>query len=98
MQEERKPAGQSQGQVPHNVIMENRKHMTVSGVLDIDSFSEDGIVLYTDLGELSVTGRDLHLGKLSVDTGELTLDGEIESLTYYDSQPREKGFFARIFK
>ena len=98
MQEERKPAGQSQGQVPHNGIMENRKHMTVSGVLDIDSFSEDGIVLYTDLGELSVTGRDLHLGKLSVDTGELTLDGEIESLTYYDSQPREKGFFARIFK
>ena len=98
MQEERKPAGHSQGQVPHNVIMENRKHMTVSGVLDIDSFSEDGIVLYTDLGELSVTGRDLHLGKLSVDTGELTLDGEIESLTYYDSQPREKGFFARIFK
>ena len=94
MQEERKPAGQ----VPHNVIMENRKHMTVSGVLDIDSFSEDGIVLFTDLGELSVTGRDLHLGKLSVDTGELTLDGEIESLTYYDSQPREKGFFARIFK
>ena len=84
--------------MPHNVIMENRKHMTVSGVLDIDSFSEDGIVLYTDLGELSVTGRDLHLGKLSVDTGELTLDGEIESLTYYDSQPREKGFFARIFK
>ena len=66
--------------------------------MDIDSFSEDGIVLYTDLGELSVTGRDLHLGKLSVDTGELTLDGEIESLTYYDSQPREKGFFARIFK
>ncbi|MBC3515127.1 sporulation protein YabP [Neobittarella massiliensis] len=96
MQEERTKLQGSGG--PHNVIMENRNHLTVSGVVDIDSFSEDSIVLYTDLGELVIAGRDLHINKLSVETGELTLDGEVDSLTYYDGGPKEKGLFARIFK
>lgn len=48
---------------PHNVIMENRRELRISGVKDIDSFSETKIVLNTIMGELVVRGRDLHVGR-----------------------------------
>lgn len=53
MPEEKKP------QV-HNLMMENREKLTVSGVIDVDSFCEDTIVLYTDMGTLTIKGSDLH--------------------------------------
>ncbi len=55
----------------HNVIMESRKTLTVSGVMDIDSFDEESIVIFTELGELTVSGNNLHINKIDVDTGDL---------------------------
>lgn len=84
--------------VPHTLILENRKSLTATGVSDVDSFDEQTIVAYTEMGELTVKGRNLHISRLNVDTGELTLDGEITSMYYTDSQPAGKGFFSRLFK
>lgn len=86
--------------LPHNVILEDRKHLSVSGVSDIDSFDEQTVVLFTDMGELTVKGYDLHINKLNVETGELTMEGEISSLVYSDQDKRGSGggLFSKLFK
>ena len=84
--------------MPHNLILEDRKKLVVSGVEDVDSFDELTVVVYTDMGELTVKGEGLHINRLNVQTGELTLEGNIESLTYAEVHSRSGGFFGRLFK
>ena len=67
-------------------------------ILDIDSFDEETVVVYTDLGELTVRGSGLHINKIDVDAGELELEGEIDSLSYSDQPVPRGGFFARMFR
>lgn len=83
----------------HNIIIEDRKSLTVSGVEDVDSFDEQTVVLFTELGELTVRGSDLHMNKLNVETGEVSIEGEIQVLSYQDETPRSSGgIFGRIFR
>ncbi|MCR4925905.1 MAG: sporulation protein YabP [Clostridiales bacterium] len=84
--------------MPHNLILEDRHSLSVSGVNDVDSFDEQTIVAYTDKGELTVRGSSLHINRLSVETGELTVEGDIVSLTYADEQPKSAGFFSKVFR
>ncbi len=83
---------------PHNLIMEDRRLLTVSGVADIDSFDEQTVIVFTDLGELTVKGYNLHINKLNVDTGELMLEGEIHLLSYTEEQPQKGGILSKLFK
>ena len=83
--------------LPHSVILENRKAFTATGVSNVDSFDEQTIVAYTDLGELVVKGSGLHINRLNFETGELTLTGEVDSLTY--TQGRQNGgMLSRLFR
>jgi len=85
--------------MPHNVILEDRRLLTVSGVSDVDSFDERTITVFTDMGELTVRGSDLHINRLSVEVGELLLEGKIDSLSYADPSPKSAGgFFGRVFR
>ncbi len=93
MQEEKKNV-----KLTHNLILKERKSLNVSGVLDVDSFDDSTVVAYTDMGELTVKGRDLHVSKINLDSGDLVLDGEISSLEYTDNNQVEKGFFSRLFR
>ncbi|MBD5113451.1 MAG: sporulation protein YabP [Ruminococcaceae bacterium] len=68
--------------VPHNLIMENRKNLRVSGVKDIDSFTENRIVLSTVMGELVIKGDDLHIITLDAETGDFSMTGCVNSLSY----------------
>ena len=72
----------------HIVIMENRKSLTISGVTDVDSFDERCISLYTQMGELVIRGRELHINSMSVETGDMTIDGDIWALNYGDKDKR----------
>lgn len=83
----------------HNIILEDRRTLMVSGVSDVDSFDEAEVVLFTDLGELTVHGTNLHMNKLNVETGEVSIEGDIDALSYRDDGPRSSGgFFTRIFR
>lgn len=84
--------------LPHNLILEGRKFLTVSGVSDVDSFDDHAIVAYTDFGELTIKGKDLHINKLSVETGDLTVNGEIASLTYSEDERVSGGLISRLFR
>lgn len=83
---------------PHNVIIEDRKRISVSGISDVDCFDERQIRAYSDLGELLIKGFDLHINKLSVETGELSVEGTVTSVEYSDDKPNKGGAFARLFR
>lgn len=84
--------------MPHNVVLEDRKILTVSGVSDVDSFDEQTVIVFTDMGELTVRGSNLHINRLSVEVGELTVEGNIAALIYSDEAPKNGGFFSRVFR
>ncbi|MBR5512685.1 MAG: sporulation protein YabP [Ruminococcus sp.] len=83
----------------HSVIMENRRTMTISGITDVDSFDEKAIVLFTQLGELTIKGRELHIDSMSVETGDMVITGDIWSAVYGD-RDRKKPVSAigRLFR
>ena len=82
----------------HNIIMENRRQLTITGVMDIDSFDENSVILFTDLGELTIKGQSLHINRIDVDTGDLLMEGEIEQLYYTDNQQQKGSFFSKLFR
>lgn len=93
MAEEKKVARQQ-----HNVIMEGRRSLTITGVTDIDSFDEEMVAVFTDVGELVARGAGLHINKIDVDSGELSLDGEISSLEYTDNTTARGSIWSRLFR
>ncbi len=82
----------------HNLILEERGSLTVTGVEDVDSFDEQTVVVYTGLGELTVRGNQLHIERIDLQAGELELQGQVDSMTYADQPAVRGGFFARIFR
>ena len=82
----------------HRVTLEGRDRLTVSGVEDVDRFDESEIVMTTAEGALVVTGENLHIDKLSLDGGELHVDGRVETLSYEDALAlRGGGLLSRLF-
>jgi len=81
----------------HRLELVGRERLTVSGVEDVDRFDENGIVMTTSAGTLVIAGEDLHIGKLSLDGGELYVDGRIDSVSYEDEGQGRSGFFGRLF-
>ena len=84
--------------IQHNIILESRERLNISGVEDVESFDENAIILYTSRGTLIVRGSDLHIEKLTRDGGELNVQGNIDSLQYENDQPGRGGLFSRLFK
>lgn len=82
----------------HNVIMENRRILTITGVMDIDSFDEQQVIVFTEQGELTIKGVNLHINKIDVDSGDLLMEGEVDSISYSENQPQKGGFLARLFR
>ncbi len=84
---------------PHNIIMENRKKLTISGVRDIDSFNEQLIEAVTEMGALSIKGEGLHINKLNKDSKEISIEGRITSLIYCEPKHKSSGtLFKGLFK
>ncbi len=84
--------------MPHNLVLEDRKLLTVSGVSDVDSFDEETVVVFTDLGELTIRGANLHINRLSVEVWEHTVEGNIGEMIYSDDTPKSCGFFSKVFR
>ncbi|WP_101696462.1 sporulation protein YabP [Clostridium minihomine] len=83
---------------PHSLIVDNRKAVTATGVSNVDSFDDQTVVAYTDLGELVIRGKNLQIGKLNTETGELTISGEICSMSYTDQKQSSGGMFSKLFR
>ena len=81
----------------HRVELDGRERLIVSGVDDVDRFDENEIVMTTSAGTLIVTGESLHIGKLSLDGGELHVDGRIDVIAFVYASIGRCGFLARLF-
>ena len=92
--EEKRPRVES----AHHIILEEREHLAVSGVEEVESFDESTIVMYTCKGTLVVRGEGLHIEKLSLDGGDLKVEGAIDALSYEDSGREKGGLFSRLFR
>lgn len=86
------------GFIPHNCILEDRKKLSVSGVNEVGSFDEATIVTETDYGQLTVTGDSLHITKLSLEIGELCIEGNITGLNYSETIRKSGSFLSRVFR
>ncbi len=84
--------------MPHLLTLSERSMLTVSGVRDVDSFDESTVVAYTDLGELTVKGNGLHIDRLNIETGDMTVAGTVESLVYAELHNKSGGFFGKLFR
>lgn len=82
----------------HHLILEDRERLTVSGVAEVESFDENTIVMDTARGTLIVHGEGLHIEKLSLDGGDLKVEGTVESLAYEESAREKGGLFSRLFR
>ena len=91
-------AEEKKTKLPHNLILEDRKKLNISGVEDVDSFDEQTVIAYTSLGQLVIRGKSLHISKLNLESGELQLDGEIAALAYTDSHGGKGGFLSKMFR
>ena len=80
--------------LPHKLTLSERKNMIMTGVTEVISFDENSVVLHTALGTLIVQGNDLKLKTLSLDGGQVAVDGHISALIY--EEPRLGGW-RRLF-
>ena len=81
--------------LPHKLTLDERKKLTMTGVTDIVTFDETAVVLRTALGSLEIQGQQLQLKTLSLDGGQVAVDGHISALFY--EEPRTKRSFWELF-
>ena len=82
----------------HRVLLEDRRLLSVSGVEEVESFDENAVIMRTCRGRLVVRGEELHIEKLSLDGGELRVEGTVDTLDYEEDAGGGSGFFARLLR
>ena len=78
----------------HHLSLDGREHLVISGVEEVERFDEESIILTTNMGELEIRGEGLHIEKLSLEGGELHVEGTVTALIY-ETAPRESGGLLR---
>ncbi len=87
---------QTELQFPHKLTLSERKTLRISGVTGVVGFDEETVLLHTTLGDLTVKGQNLTLENLSLEGGEVAVDGTVQALIYTEASPR--GTWRRLFR
>lgn len=84
----------------HSLVMENRRKLVISGVKEVEGFTETEVRLYTDMGQITVKGRNLKVNQVSTETGELIMNGDmINSVVYSEKTKRTpNNFITKLFR
>ena len=83
----------------HCVTLDMRKHMEITGVREVVSFDETGVILLTVCGELMAEGSGIRINVLDTERGVVTLEGRLDSIFYSESEEKgKKGLFGRLLK
>ena len=80
----------AENQLPHKLSLEERSRLTMTGVTEVVSFQETSVVLHSSLGTLIIQGNDLKLKTLSLEGGQVAVDGHISAIIY--EEPRSGGW------
>ncbi|NLC11172.1 MAG: sporulation protein YabP [Firmicutes bacterium] len=87
--------------VKHQLTIENREKMDITGVLNVDSFDDEEIILETQQGLLAIRGEELHIKNLNLEQGELNVEGLIMELAYSEERSIKhggRGLLGRLFR
>lgn len=88
---------ESNAALMHDMIIEGRKKVTMTGIKDVESFDEESIVAESECGVVTINGSNLKISRLSVDSGDMVVDGDINSVAY--SEGKSAGsFFSKVFR
>lgn len=82
-------------QLPHKLTLDERRKLTMTGVTEVVSFDDTTVILHTSLGTLIVQGQELQLKTLTLDGGNVAVEGKIAGLVY--EEPRRSGWRSRLF-
>lgn len=93
-------AAEANAKSTHTLSVDRRSHVVITGVLDVYSFQEQEVVLKIDSGEMVLTGQNLHISKLLLDNGQLSVDGRVDGVQYQGSPKHEekKRLWRRLVK
>ena len=80
-----------------NIILNNRKSLNLTGVKDIGKFDDHDVTVITNQGNLKISGNNLKMGKLCIESGQLELSGTINSISYVDSKKISNNFLKKLF-
>ena len=88
-----------QTNIIQNVILENRKKLTMTGIKDVLSFDDEVVVVESELGLINIKGTDLKVNKISVESGDVIVEGTIRAIEYSDKEIGPKqGLMSRLFR
>lgn len=82
--------------LPHKLTLNERQQLIVTGVSEVVSFDESTVVLTTDMGTLVVAGSQLQLKNLSVEGGQVAVEGTVTAMSYEEPRPAG-GWLHRLF-
>jgi sporulation protein YabP len=87
-------------QQEHQLKLNNRRLLEITGVKEVDSFDNEEFLLETVMGYLIIRGQNLQLKNLDVSEGVVAIKGKVYEVSYVDehSQEKAKGFFSKLFK
>ena len=83
--------------LPHKLILDERNKLTLTGVTEVISFDDTAVILRTQLGKLMIHGKELQLKTLSLEGGQVAVEGHIAAMIYEDPRPGS-GFFQKLFR
>ncbi|MBU3158856.1 sporulation protein YabP [Clostridium frigoris] len=83
-----------------NLILENRRKLTINGVIEVINFNENQILLNTDVGTMMVKGQELKMNKLDVQNGDVIITGKVDSFVYTSDKSKIKkdSIISRLFR
>lgn len=81
----------------NEIILKDRKLLSVTGVKDVNAFTEESVILALETSSLVVRGETLHISKLDLESGEVDVDGKVNSLQYI-KENQDKSFLKRLLR
>ena len=85
----------------HKVTLTDRELLDVSGVINVEKFTDEDILLETDQGMLNIKGEGMHMKQLNLDAGMISIEGIVKALTYLEGTApgqKSKGLLRRLLK
>ena len=82
---------------PNQLIWEDRKKLTAGGIIQVERFDEQTVVMETDLGTLTVKGENLHVERLNIENGEVAITGHLNGLLYTGNESKT-GWLNKVFR
>ncbi len=77
----------------HSLSLIDRKEIKITGVSRIISFDDSYVTLSSVLGDIDVSGRDMKVDALDLESGYALISGEICGINYIEDSTKKKKRF-----